>query len=413
MFALPGHRASPPVLQGELVEEILLRLPPDNPACLLRSSLVCKTWGSAVTHPSFRRRIHELHRTPPVLGFLHDCRDEGMANFIPTTASAFSLAAPDRRLWRVLDCRHGRALFISKGRDTKELLVWEPITDAQQRVPVPVEDPCSSAAVFCAADGCDHHDCLGGPFCVVFVICVDQDYMYEDSLLYFMSDDGFIIGYDLAKNELATTKIPDPDSNYVLMLAEDGGLRLTEDLDSHLKLWSREESDRTDARWVLSRIIDLRNLLPAEALVNAEMSLVVLGFAERANVIFVDTADGLFTIELLSERVRKVYGKNGFHQLFLVVGFYTPVSRNEHQDLSLSNASVEERGEEEITVDQAQRLFDNGPNAIKEGTSSTPLNVSAMSSDLHDRLGFYSYKPLAQRNCANVWTVGDCSSQLI
>ncbi|CAM0877563.1 unnamed protein product [Alopecurus aequalis] len=422
MAAPPAHRASPPVLPGELVEEILLRLPPDDPACLLRSSLVCKTWGSAVSHPSFRRRIHELHRTPPVLGFLHNGK-EGMSNFISTTALAFSLAAPDRRFWRALDCRHGRVLLWEPitGRNTKELLVWEPVTGAQQRVPVPVEDRCSGAAVFCAADGCDHYDCLGSPFCVVFVICVeDEEYVTsaclyssetstwgeltsmhgEDdmdftdyssvlvgrSLLYFMSDVGLILEYDLARNELTVIDTPDPESNYLLMLAEDGGLRLTEKLDSHLKLWSREESDRTDARWVLSRIIDLRNLLPADALVNAEMSLTVLGFAERANVIFVDTADGLFTIELVSERVRKVYGNNDFHQLFPVVGFYTPVSRNEHQDLPLSNASVEERGEEEITVDQAQQLFDNGPKPIKEGTSSTHSNVSAMSSSLHDRV---------------------------
>ncbi|CAM0877565.1 unnamed protein product [Alopecurus aequalis] len=374
MAAPPAHRASPPVLPGELVEEILLRLPPDDPASLLRASVVCKTWGSAVTHPSFRRRIHELHRTPPVLGFLHDCRDEGMANFIPTTASAFSLAAPDRRLWRALDCRHGRALFISKGRarDTKELLVWEPITGAQQRLPVPVEDWCSSAAVFCAADGCDHHDCLGGPFCVVFVFCDDQDIDVEEyvtsacvyssetstwgeltsmhgedamdftdyssvlvgrSLLYFMSDVGLILEYDLARNELTVIDTPGPESNYEqrfnLMLAEDGGLGLVQDLNSQLKLWSREASEGTDARWVPNRVIYLGNLLPIDALVNAGSSILVLGFTEGANVIFVDTVVGLFTIVVLSERVKKVGGHNGYRPLIPVVGFYTPVSLNE------------------------------------------------------------------------------------
>jgi hypothetical protein len=125
--------------------------------------------------------------------------------------------------------------------------------------------------------------------------------------------------------------------------------------------------------------------------VNATSSLVVLGFAEGADVIFVDTVLGLFTIELLSERVTKVCGTNSFfNQLIPVVDFYTPVSRNEHQDTPLSNASdEEERGEEEEEkVDQAQQLFDNGLNASKEGTSSTRSNVSAMSSDLDDRLEF-------------------------
>jgi hypothetical protein len=95
--------------------------------------------------------------------------------------------------------------------------------------------------------------------------------------------------------------------------------------------------------------------------------------------------------------VTKVCGTNSFfNQLIPVVDFYTPMSRNEHQDIPLPNASEEERGEEEEKkVDLAQQLFDNGLNASKEGTSSTRSNVSAMSSDLDDRLEFYSYKPLA------------------
>uniref|UniRef100_A0ACD5XE85 Uncharacterized protein n=1 Tax=Avena sativa TaxID=4498 RepID=A0ACD5XE85_AVESA len=156
--------ASPPPLPDEMVEEILLRLPPDEPACLLRVSLVCKAWGSAVSHPSFRRRLHDLHRTPPVLGFLHNWRNQHIPRFIPTTASSFefSLAAPNYSSWQALDCRHGRALFLSKGQGTRELLVWEPITGAQQRVPVPAafESDFPTAAVFSAADGCDHVDCL-------------------------------------------------------------------------------------------------------------------------------------------------------------------------------------------------------------------------------------------------------------
>jgi hypothetical protein len=115
-----------------------------------------------------------------------------------------------------------------------------------------------------------------------------------------------------------------------------GGLGLIQDLDSHLKLWSREASDSTDARWVQSRTIYLDNLLPIGALVNATSSLVVLGFAEGADVIFVDIVLGLFTIELLSERVTKVCGTNSFfNQLIPAVDLYTPVSRNEHQDTPL------------------------------------------------------------------------------
>ncbi|CAM0901531.1 unnamed protein product [Alopecurus aequalis] len=321
MAAPPDRRASPPVLPDELVEEILLRLPPDDPACLLRAYAVCKTWGCAVFHPSFRRRIHELHRTPPVLGFLHDCCDERTPNFFPMTASAFSLAAtPDPQFWRALDHRHGRALFLHEpdSQDAKELLVWEPITGAQHRVPVPVEDGRSSAAtVFCAADGCRHHDCLGGPFCLVFVSCVKQD--TDNNEEYVTSG-----AHSLTVFDTPDTEYSHGESLY-LMLAEDGGLGLTQVLDSHLKLWSWKRIDL--AGWVLSRVIDLGNLLPTGSLGNASASLLVLGFAEGANVIFLDTAVGLFTIEVPSERVRKVCGSNFFCQAIPVVGFYTPVSR--------------------------------------------------------------------------------------
>jgi hypothetical protein len=111
-----------------------------------------------------------------VLGFLHNSwYNDPIPRFIPTTASPFSLAAPDWETWRALDCRHGRALFLDE--DYKELLVWEPITGAQRRVPMPSNFDCyrefrntlvgvpeelyPSAAVFCAADECDHHDCRG------------------------------------------------------------------------------------------------------------------------------------------------------------------------------------------------------------------------------------------------------------
>ena len=88
--APPRRRDSPPALPDELVEEILLRLPPDEPAWHLRASLISKDWGRAISSPAFRRRLHDFHRTPPVLGFLHDWDDERISQFIPTTASPFS-----------------------------------------------------------------------------------------------------------------------------------------------------------------------------------------------------------------------------------------------------------------------------------------------------------------------------------
>jgi hypothetical protein len=96
-----------------------------------------------------------------------------------------------------------------------------------------------------------------------------------------------------------------------------------------------------------------------------------MGFAEEANVIFLNAASGIFTVELQSKQVRKVCDTRGFCNLIPVVGFYTPVPRSEYQNPALSGP-IEEAGhgegeEEETTVDQAQQLFDKGSNAIKEG----------------------------------------------
>ncbi|KAM3231295.1 hypothetical protein ACQJBY_061455 [Aegilops geniculata] len=420
--------ASPPAILDELFEEILLRLPPDDPACLLRAFLVCKAWGCLVSRPHFRRRLHELHRAPPVLGLLHDLEGERVPRFIPTTASSFSLAAPDGRFWRTLDCRHGRALFlsISQSPETQELLVWEPITGAQQRISVPaaLESNSPMAAVFCAADGCDHRDCLGGPFRVLFILSVvvgqvtdDDSYLtsacayssetgtwgeptslprrspmpmcftfyssvlVRNSLLYFMSDDEFILEYDLARHRLAVFNPPNHElvcGQYTIMLAEDGGLGVCQRIDQQLKLWSREVSDSADARWVLRRVVYLENLLPVGALVDAETRVQVLGFAEGANAIFLTTVDGVFMIELQSERARRVCDDHLFCYLIPVVSFYTPVPRGEHRDPSLKHtedAGGEEQGGEEKTVYQVQQLINKMSQMLPGGTLSAPSNA--------------------------------------
>ncbi|XP_037442140.1 uncharacterized protein LOC119310513 [Triticum dicoccoides] len=410
-------------LPEELFEEILLRLPPDDPACLFRASLVCKAWGYAVSRPGFHRRLHELHQSPPVIGFLHDSDEERIPDFIPTTASSFSLAASDRRLSRALDYRHRRALFLSdsEGQDTQELLMWEPVTSAQQHIPMPVayndiyaNVVHTTAAVFCGVDGCDHRDCLGGHFRVLFVLSVededsddDEDAMWacvfssetgtwgeltslhhrwhmcftffssvlvEWSQLYFMADDGFILEYNLARHNLTVFNPPNylwnyGDDRYNIMLAEDGGLGVNEVMGSHLRLWAREVSDSTNARWVLSRVIYMVNLLPIGALVDAETRVQVLGFAEGANVILVTTVARLFTIELQSERTRKVCDDHGFANLIPIVSFYTPVTRGEHKDRSSKPSEAAgprgALGEEKI-VDQARQFINSGSNVTKD-----------------------------------------------
>nr|CAB3456007.1 unnamed protein product [Digitaria exilis] len=87
----------------ELVEEILIRLPPDDPPSLVRAATVCRQWCRVISDPGFRRRFVRHHRAAPVLGFLANLRDGGgveydhyndefygeeydfVARFVPTT----------------------------------------------------------------------------------------------------------------------------------------------------------------------------------------------------------------------------------------------------------------------------------------------------------------------------------------
>jgi hypothetical protein len=186
-----------------------------------------------------------------------------------------------------------------------------------------------------------------------------------------------------------------PDNSYEqkfnLMLGEKGELGVSECvnvLNGHLKLWSRELSGGTGARWVLSRVIYFQNLLPNDAV----DSVYVLGFAEGANAIFVTTFAGVFMIELQLDRVRKVCCHHGFCNLIPVVGFYTPLPRDERQNLPPSSPSEEAGGEDggdlEKTFDQAQQLFDKRSNAIKEGDFVNAFEC--VSHDLKIRLELYS-----------------------
>ncbi|OEL20605.1 hypothetical protein BAE44_0018376 [Dichanthelium oligosanthes] len=80
----------PPVLMEVLVEEIVLRFPADDPARLVHAALVCKQWCRLVSSPGFRRRFHEFHRAPPLLGFLStvmvDDRDVHIVRFVPAAS---------------------------------------------------------------------------------------------------------------------------------------------------------------------------------------------------------------------------------------------------------------------------------------------------------------------------------------
>ncbi|KAF8654692.1 hypothetical protein HU200_061493 [Digitaria exilis] len=120
----------PPQLPDDVVEEILARFPPDEPAHLVRAALACKAWHRIVSGAGFRRRLHG--RAPSLLGFFHH-HGSHPAYFNPTSPFRPTYAA--RAGWLILNGRHGRFLvrkmtttspFTPPSMEDAELIVWDP-----------------------------------------------------------------------------------------------------------------------------------------------------------------------------------------------------------------------------------------------------------------------------------------------
>nr|CAB3452278.1 unnamed protein product [Digitaria exilis] len=100
----------PPQLPDDVVEEILARFPPDEPALLVRAALACKAWHRIVSGAGFRRRLHG--RAPPLLGFFHH-NGSHPPSFNPTSPPFRPPYSP-RAGWLILNARHGRFLLRAK-----------------------------------------------------------------------------------------------------------------------------------------------------------------------------------------------------------------------------------------------------------------------------------------------------------
>ena len=171
---------TPATLPPELLEEIFLRLPPDEPAWLVRATLASKFWLGLLTGPAFRTRYRDFHGAPPMLGFLYTWipgavhEDEPVRRFVSTTK--FGARVRDIKDWGgwhiaydAWDCRHGRVLLCEILTAPMVLVVWDPMTGDYGRLDLPEDYPSQRGAVLCAESGCDHRACREGPFRVVFV----------------------------------------------------------------------------------------------------------------------------------------------------------------------------------------------------------------------------------------------------
>ncbi|CAL5091834.1 unnamed protein product [Urochloa decumbens] len=366
-----------PELLDELVEEVLLRFPPDDPASLVRAAIVCKLWCRLVSTAAFRRRFREFHRKPPLLGIL--CQDRGgdgdvhpTARFIPT--SSFHPARDVRYGWRAVDARHGRVLleywpcedpYEDDGPFRTKLIVWDPVTNKQRKLPSllmvhNVFPRTWNAAVICAAGGsCNHRYCNWGSFVVVFVgikhdqICSciyssktgawsDQTFsepqylldlfkpapglLIRNTLYFLFNRELGIVKYDLTMRKASVIDIP-PElcwQHLVLMPMEDGrlGFATMDRCRLHINLWSRVIGPDGDAGFAQCGVINLPKALNAP-----ESSPRVNGFAHDVGVLFIRTFYGLYSMDIKSEHVRKVPTTRycqGFTDVVPYLNFHTP-----------------------------------------------------------------------------------------
>ncbi|CAN6270183.1 unnamed protein product [Urochloa humidicola] len=369
---MPPPAARPP--PGDLIPDILVRLSPDDPAGVVRAAAVCKAWRRILADPAFAARYRALHPSAPVLGFLHNQSRLHVSRFVPTSPFRPSPTAggADHHMRHAHDFRHGRALFFDYG-SLASFIVWDPTTGAVHKVPN-VPDVLTQPAVVCAAAGCDHGGCGGGgAFIVAFagVQNIPEDYYFDahacfwasdtgewsvhinihldhgrysladrpaalvGDALYFVGTSGFLLRYRygllrrVGRNILfagvreadVLSVIEPPQGKKRLgtvfaMAAEDGGLGLgsLSKNSSKLYLWARETTGDDDGRWVQSRVVDLKTLLPGG---NPGNRPCLSGVDEDGSIIFVSTDDGVFTVELKSLQVRKVCGETGKVDLVL------------------------------------------------------------------------------------------------
>ncbi|CAL5092023.1 unnamed protein product [Urochloa decumbens] len=370
-------RPPAPTLMPELVEEILLRVPPDDPATLVRAALVCKPWCRVVASAHFRRRLRDLRRghAAPLLGFLCDLRSRGgsesLARFVPTAPSS-SFRPPraaDFPDLRAHDARHGRVLLHTYpygcGHPYFAFLVWDPATDERREIPRPPRYPDSwKATVLCAATtaggACDHVDCHRGPFVVVFVgisgggmfSCIysseaaawsksvpvdhpgdrvgwERSALAGNALYFVLENSDRILRYDLGTKEISVVELPGVRINRVfasfepieLTTMEDGRLGFARVEGSRLCIWSRDDKD---VGWVLTKVIGLTKLLRLGRRPSDDIPQLV-GFAEGVGVVFLNVGHETFTVDLKSEQARKVYEGSSISCAIPYMNFCTPV----------------------------------------------------------------------------------------
>ncbi|CAN6181015.1 unnamed protein product [Urochloa humidicola] len=379
----PAATAAAFAEMDDLVEEVLIRCPPSDPARLARAALVCKRWCRILADAGFRHRFRERHRAPPMLGLL--LRHESSSTSFAATSS-FRPRGGDLRGRRALDSRHGRVLLarlpVLQTRLENNLSVWDPITGEDLELPkqprhheiVPFG---WNAAVLCANGSCEHLGCHRGPFLIV-IVCAEIDgvYVHEYSSeagawrtsaahyggnlynLYHLDPSAYaenaihfmfysemstgILEYNVGTQEITQDLLPDDLSGGVLTTTENGGLGFARVDWLTLYLWSRQPGPNGYWVWTLSRTVNLGTMfapviggdgysvwpqsqtIELPSMFTHLMSSRVIGSVHGLHVSFVNTVDGLFSVDLKSGRAWRVCKDIDIQDIIPYVSFCIP-----------------------------------------------------------------------------------------
>jgi hypothetical protein len=377
VMAPPSSRRVP-ALMDELIEEILLRFPHDDPASLLSAALVCKSWCRLVSGTGFRRRFRELHRTPPMLGFLcifgnsagpfAHIRLQAAARFMPAATSfrrlPHAVVAPR---WRAIDALHGRILFYDLDMVTRQsveldFFVCNPIiTGEVRRLPtlVPPDVYRWSAGLLGTAPDCNDSDHVDDyPFRVV-VVSTEQStgitfaYVYSseqhtwsmqtsiqnidvsrvgrhlssrigNNALYFRcySDKFLCLEYNMTRRQLSVISLPSEwEYKWITFItAENGGLGIAMLEGYDLYTLSRGTGMDGQAVWGNKRVVSFSKLLPAVA---GLQRMHVAAVVDVLGVILIGTEIGLFSIDIKSSKVTKLWEGNVGRRIGDIVPYVT------------------------------------------------------------------------------------------
>jgi hypothetical protein len=122
----------------------------------------------------------------------------------------------------------------------------------------------------------------------------------------------YILEFHLGRQSLALIELPveeDPDSDVTAMRAEGGGLgflRVSES-DFTAQLWKRNTDGDGVVSWVLGRTIELDKLLSLNSK-DCGQYLMIVGFAEYSNVVFLGTHNHFVMVDLGSLQFKKLFG---------------------------------------------------------------------------------------------------------